>query len=194
MKKLVSLVLVLGLILTLSVFASAETTEYNWSSVEDVFNGGLAAQGSFWPLDEVDASFWLPAFFTPAEPTAEDTAAGCIRLFSVEDGLATVLVNYDEADGATLQSFYTYFTQNGSKAELVSVNDVPALLLRDEEHDATVLMYITQEGKLLQFLLLPLSSEELYTYVITSIRPNVKEEENAEPVAPVNPVSGLISK
>ena len=194
MKKIFSLflaVLLLGTRISLA-FADGEPLEYNWADAQSYVGDSILSDGTFWDIDEVDASFWLPSIFTPVELTDEDRADGTIGFYSGADGY--VLLYYSDYENLTLEIFYNYFIENGYNVELITVNGLPAILQREEDANQLILSLQTQEGKFLQFLFSPLSSEVIFTPVIASIQPHIEETTEEEPVIPTNPVSGLISK
>ena len=67
------------------------------------------------------------------------------------------------------------------------------IYLREPENDSAILVFQTQAGKFFQVVFSPLTAEKMFQYTVISIRPR-EEEAPAEPVVPVNPVSGLIYK
>ncbi len=197
MKKFLSLLMMLALLLSLSVFAlaeeKAEIVEYRWSDAESVFKEEFAGQSTKWYIEEVDAALWLPDAFTAAELTAEDRAQDLIDVFTSADNSTYLMLSYSEVENFSVVGMFAVLKDAGNDVQVVSVNDIPAVLLRDREHESLVLMFQTKEGKLFQVVFYPLTDDEsFYELVIDSIQPYVEEVENA-PV-PVNPVSGLISK
>ena len=131
--------------------------------------------------------------FTPAELTEEDKADGTIAFYTTGNENNFLLLNYSSYENLTIETFYYYFLQNGYSVELISVNGIPAILQRDETRNQILLIFQTRDGKFLQLIFSPLSDEVIFAPIIASIQPNV-EEDSAESVIPVNPVSTLISK
>ena len=198
MKKILSLLLSLLLLFSLSATAFAEENpvEYHWMDTFGQILDTFAGHGNLLRIEEVDALVWLPDIFIPVTLTEEDEQNGTIGIFVMEDSDAFVLFNYSEIPDITLDSLYTYYSQNNHTVEKVSVNNIPAILDRDEENNTLTLTYQTQEGKFFQVIFSPVSDEHfasLFDLVISSIQPDF-EAESAEPAVPTNPVSGLISK
>ncbi len=196
MKKFVSLVLMLVLVFSLSSLAFAEekreVIEYKWADAEPVFKEEFAGDSTKWYIKEVDATIWLPSGFNAEELTAEDLAQDMIGIFASPNGGNFMMLSYSEVENLSVPGLFAVLQDAGQDAYIVSVNDIPAVLLRDPEHDSLVLMFQTRDGKLFQIVFFPLEDEELYELVIDSIQPYAEEPEDVP--APVNPVSGLISK
>lgn len=196
MKKLVSFLLAIALVFSFSILACAEEQieipEYHWADAEPVFKEEFAGRSTQWYIDEVDASMWLPDSFVLEELTAEDQAQGIIRIFGAPDGSNFILMSYSDAENFNVISVYAGMKEAGDDVQLVSVNDIPAVLIRDAENGNLVLLFETREHKAFQVIFIPLEDEEFFELVIDSIQPYVEDVETAP--APVNPVSGLISK
>lgn len=203
MKKMISFFLAFVFIVILPVFSFADNSrEYNWSDIESRLNETLGENALVCEIEEVDALISLPYSYALVPLTEQDKADGCIGIaVSTENNSEYVMFYYTNANGATLDGLYAYFSQNGS-ANAVAVNGVPAILQRDEANGFLILTYQTVENQLFQIMFSPLSMEEsLFDYIIASIRPHAAVELSAdsaesasEAPAPVNPVSGLISK
>ena len=197
MNKIISLLLASILVLSISVFslADGEITEYNWSETEPLIEQAFGEPGNTWTIEEVDADFWLPGIYSPVELTPEQQADGCIGFYAAEGRNDYVILNYTDSDGLSLDSFLYYFLQNGADVYMISVNGIPAIYLRETDKNSALVVFQTVEGKFLQVIFSPLAGEEVFQYSIISIRPHEEQAEvPAEPVVPVNPVSGLISK
>ena len=195
MKKIISLLFVLSLVLSLSVFSyGEEIIEYNWIDVESTAKQSFGV-GNTWEVEEVDASFWLPADFSPLELTAEDLADDCIGFYSVLGSDLYVMLNYTDSQGLTLDSFLSYLQQNNADAYKITINSIPALYLREADKNTALLVFQTQAGKFFQVIFSPLDAEEMFQFCAISIRPHLEEiVSSTELSVPSNPVSGLISK
>lgn len=204
MKKTISFFLAFFFILILPVFSYADNNrEFNWADVnsrlpEILENNPLECQ-----IEEVDALINLPSSYALVSLSEEDMSDGCIGIaVSTENNSEYIMFYYSPSEGITLNGLYAYFSQNGIPADAVSVNGVPAILQRDEANNFLILTYQTVENQLFQIMFSPLSLEDsLFDYVIASVRPHAAAELAAaspepavEAPAPVNPVSGLISK
>ena len=197
MKKFISVLLALILVLSLSVFslADVEITEYNWSETEPLIQQAFGEPGNTWTIEEVEADIWLPSNYSPVELTPEQKAEGCIGFYAAEGRNDYVLLNYSDSEGLTLDSFLYYFQQNNADVYTISINGIPAIYLREPDKGTALLIFQTVEGKFFQVIFSPLEGEAAFQYSVISIRPHEEQaEEPAEPVVPVNPVSGLISK
>lgn len=195
MKKNISFLFAIVFVLSFSVLSYAEEIpEYNWTDTEPIARQSLG-MGNTWYIEEIDASFWLPADFSPVELTAEDLADGCIGFYSVLGSDLYVLLNYADSQGLTLDSYLSYLQQNSADVYKLTINGIPALYLREADKDTALLIFQTQAGKLFQVVFSPLAAEEMFQFTAISIRPCVEEADvSGELVVPVNPVSGLISK
>ena len=175
MKKIISFLMAAVLVLSLGIVSFAdEITEYSWAETESIAKQSLG-EGNTWDVEEVDASFWLPAEFTPIELTAEDIADGSIGFYSVPDGGLYVMLNYAESEGLTLDSYMSYFQQNGADIYKLSINGIPAIYLREPENDSAILVFQTQAGKFFQVVFSPLTAEKMFQYTVISIRPREEE-------------------
>lgn len=203
MKKIFSVFLAVMMLFSFSAVSSADgEKEYNWTDVESSIGSIMGKDAIFWKFDEVDAILALPYAFSAVQLSDDDISGGCTAfLISEENDDEFLICYYIDSNGVTLDSLYSYYIQNGIRAEKVLVNSIPAVLQHDEANNSLILTFLTQENKLFQVIFSPLSSEEaLYQYVIASIQPVSmynKDKADTEEVpadAPVNPVSGLISK
>lgn len=202
MKKVLSVFLLIALLCSLSSLAFAEENllNYRWVDVQNIVNDAFGSDGNTWSLDEVNATIWLPSVFSPVDHSGEGLE-DCIDLFVTQDGGSYVLVNYTSADGMDLESYYNQLIQQGANASKILVNDIPAL--EQDTANSYMITFQTQDGKFLEILFAPISNP-VYGLVMSSIQSTVPEEPvpvaEPEPVevpatpAPVNPVSGLISK
>ena len=199
MKKIVSFVLAIVLVLSASVFSFAAADEniieYNWDSAVDIVVDVFPSSTKMLYVEEVDAYFWLPDAYLLQELTPEDLENNSVGCFLSGSGNSLVYLTYSD-QGITLDTYYAALKQNGYDVEMVSVNDIPAVIFRNAENDAMFLIFQTQEGKIFQFMFTPYLDEGLstiYNLIISSIQPHV-EEVPEEPVSSENPVSKLISK
>ena len=195
MKKFISLLLVVILVLSLSALSYAEEiTEYTWTDTESIATQTFG-EGNTWDVKEVDASFWLPADFSPVELTADDIADGCVGFYSVLGSNLYVILNYADSQGLTLDTFLYYLQQNSSDVYRLNINGIPALYLREADKNTALLVFQTQAGKFFQVVFSPLEAEDMFQFTAISIRPHEEEPESStEPVVPTNPVSSLIFK
>ena len=195
MKKLISFLLTFSLMFVFSALCFADNFfEYSWSTQESNFYDRFGNQYLPWLVEEVDAQLFASITFLPVELTEADRADGCIGFLASDTG-EYIAFYYTDSDGLTLDALYNYYIQNNYLADSISVNDIPAVLLHDDNNNILILTYLTQNNKLFQIMFSPLSEKaDVFDYVIASIQPYVEETSDTEPVVSVNPVSGLISK
>lgn len=195
MKKYISFLLAFSLILAFSASCFADNSfDYSWSTQESNFYDRFGNQYLPWLVEEVDAQLFAPNSFLPVELSDADRADGCIGFLTSDTGKYIALY-YTNSDGLTLDTLYNYYTQNNYLADSISVNDIPAVLLHDDNNNILILTFLTQNNKFFQIMFSPLSEKaDVFDYVIASIQPYVEETSDTEPVVSVNPVSGLISK
>ena len=195
MKKFLSLIIALVFVFSLSAVASAELN-YKWVDVQNAVQQSFGTTGKVYPIEEVNATIWLPDEYTSVDPAEAGVGDGCIG-FYVLGGNAYVLINYSDSEGLDLDGYYNEALQNGAAVEKILVNDIPAVEQDNVEDDSYLLMFHTRDDKLLQVIFSPLSNP-VNGFIMSSIQPTDVVEETAEvaaePAAPVNPVSGLISK
>ncbi len=199
MKKTLSLLLSLFLLFSLSAtaFAEEEAEEYNWKYARDRIQVVFPGHGNIWSINEVEALMWLPDVFLYVDPAEADLDNDCIGMFVMENSEAYILLSYLEIEGVTLDSLFSYYSQNGHDARMVTVNGIPAILDRNMEANNLNLTYQTKDNMFFQIIFSPVSDsnyEMMYDFVIASIQPDIQDEPSAEPVVPTNPVSSLISK
>ena len=203
MKKVLSLLLTVMLVFSFSsaVFADSGATEYNWADVGSAVLDYFGTDGNICKIDEVDALFWVPNYFHIVELTAEDEAENCIGYLVNNDGSAFMLLYYLEMPVPTLDSLMSSYRANGHNTRMVTVNDIPAVYMQDYTSDSVSVSFQTKENKLFQVFFYPASDENysvIFDLILASFLPAdtlIPDEAPAEPVAaPVNPVSGLISK
>ena len=201
MKKFLSLIIALVFIFSLSGLASAELN-YRWIDVQDIVHQSFGSSGKFYPIEEVNATIWLPDEFTSIDPAEAGIGDGCIG-FYVLGGNDYVLINNTDSDGLDLEGYYNEALQKGNVVARILVNDIPAIEQDNSSENSFLLMFQTQDNKFLQFIFSPLSNP-VYGLIMSSIQstvtddpaPVVEPESVEVPAtpAPVNPVSGLISK
>ena len=203
MKKLLSLLLTVSFILCLSSHAFSDTseTEYNWSEVQSVVQEVFSENSKFFLIEEIESSFWTPSFYHIADLSEEEIQDNCIGYLLTEDGSSFILLYYMDMPVDSLDAFFAFYRQNGNNAQMVTVNGIPAILVRDTATDSLSVSFQTQEGKLFQMICYPISDESfsiIFDLIIASITPiaPVVVEDTSETDAPVptNPISGLISK
>ena len=195
MKKYLSLILALVFVFSLSAAASAELN-YKWVDVQNAVQQTFGGTGTFYPIEEVNATIWLPDEYTSVDPAEAGMGDGCVG-FYVLGGNAYVLINYTDSEGLDLNGYYNEALQKGADVGKVLVNDIPAIEQDNLAEDSFLLMFHTRDDKLLQFIFSPLSNP-VNGFIMSSIQPTDVAEETvevaAEPATPVNPVSSLISK
>ena len=195
MKKFFFLLLALVLVFSLSSTASAELN-YKWVDVQNAVQQTFGGTGKFYPIEEVSATIWLPDEYTSVDPAEAGMGDGCVGFYVLGEN-AYVLINYTDSEGLNLDGYYNEALQKGADVGKILVNDIPAIEQDNVAEDSFLLLFHTRDDKLLQVIFSPLSNP-VNGFIMSSIQPTDVAEETAEvaaePAAPVNPVSGLISK
>lgn len=204
MKKLVLSFFVLVFLLTIcsSVFADETLLNYRWEDVQSTVNQVFGSDGTFYRIDDVNATIWLPSEYISIDPVEAELGSDCIGCYMMGDS-SFVLINYTDSEGIDLESYYNQCIMQGTPIEKVLINDIPAIEQDTPANNSFLLMFQTQDNKFLQFIFSPLSNP-VNGIIMSSIQSTVPEEsapavepepaEVSETPAPVNPVSGLISK
>ena len=204
MKKLVFSFLVLVFLLTICsvVFADDTLLNYRWEDVQSTVTQVFGSNGTFYTIEKINATIWLPSEYSSIDPVEADLDSSCIGCYMMGDG-SFVLINYTDSEGLDLDSYYNQCVLQGISVQKVLINDIPALEQDTPANNSFLLMFQTQENKFLQFIFSPLSNP-VNGIIMSSIQSTVPEESApaVEPEsvevpatpAPVNPVSGLISK
>ena len=197
MKKALSLLLLILFLFTLSSAAFAED-DLSWDFYGPIAQETFGDTAHLVTLHEVNATIWVPDFLKSVPLTEEDLSAGAIASYMPEDESEMVYIAYYDAEGLSLDGFQRSLSNSGVKAEIQTINGIPALVYYDGNNDTFVVTYATAEGYFLQIMCFPFSDElssVLFAMMLSSVQPIVEEvEENAPVVVPQNPVSGLISK
>ena len=93
MKKLLSLLLVLALMLSLPVAAMAESTKLlSWVTVHRVIEKN-AISGSFYQIGHMDLDIWVPELLSPQKDIPQD----CFCVFANKDKSASVTVRAEQS-------------------------------------------------------------------------------------------------
>ncbi|MBQ3374704.1 MAG: hypothetical protein IJG40_16390 [Oscillospiraceae bacterium] len=191
MKKIISILLVILLICSFSVSASAvkktnrtfksqnaterETVEFTWEEFEqDIKESGI--EGKFETLDEVNLKFWLPDLLEEEELTEEDRENGFIKYYSTEDDSAVMSVVYYDAGIKSLEEWQAELEQEPDVADIetIIVNGYYALFYDVSEDDVFCIDFSTEAGYLLEFTFYPMSDEDyqgLAALIISSLQP-----------------------
>ena len=187
MKKLTAVILAFFLLFT-SVAAFAEDDmedrskdnmvansaerELNWkdfSSDEDYKD--LIPKGDFATFKKIGVKIWMPKMLKPVELSAEEKKAGYIGYFQLED-------YEDYAVGVTLTEMSTRCKNAAellkllgkvkgiSNRKLVSVNGITGVTYDIKEKDTTVLAFLTEKGRCMEFAFSPASDEDFMRYIL----------------------------
>ena len=217
MKKLTAVILVFCMLFT-SVAAFAEDDmedkskdnmvansaerELNWkdfSSDEDYED--LIPKGDFTAFKKIGVKIWMPKMLKPVELSAEEKKAGYIGYFQLED-------YEDYAVGVTLTEMSTRCKNAAellkllakvkgiSNRKLVVVNGITGVTYDIKEKDTTVLAFLTEKGRCMEFAFSPASDEDFMRYIllisssIQNAEVKKKTEKSADSKAEENTASG----
>ncbi len=192
MKKVLALFISLLFLFLFGSSVFAADASLSWEetgpTLEDVF-GDTA---HFVRLNEVDAKIWLPDYLAPVELTPEDLENNAVSCYLSEDETEMLYITYVDVNNLSLEAFQRQLAQNDITSQIIDVNGIPALIYMLPEDNVTMVTYSTVDGYFLQLMHYPYY-DDFFTMILSSLQPDVIEED-AVPVEPVNPVSGLIHK
>ena len=130
--------------------------------------------------------------FLALKLTEDDFDNDAIACFMSADESEMIYISYSDVNGITLEAFQKQLSQNNISSKIINVNGIPALLYSAPDSNAMVAVYSTANGYFLQLIFFPYSNDFI-SVILSSVQPDVQDSE-PEPVVPVNPISGLISK
>ena len=200
MKKLLSFLFTVALLISLSSAAFAENNEpLSWEEFKPIAENAFGEDAHFVLLDQVNAKIWIPDYLETVPLTDDDLDNDVIACFMPKDESQLIYITYYDVDGLSIQALKTYIESKGSPAIISEVNGIPVLQYYSSESDSLIAVYETADGYFLQLTFFPLSDELssfLFTIILSSIQPNFDEtlKEDEDLVVPVNPVSSLIKK
>jgi hypothetical protein len=203
MKKLTAVIMALCMLFTSVAVFAEDDAEYkakdnmvansaerqlNWkdfSSDEEYEN--LIPKGEFTTFKKIGVKIWMPKMLKPTELSNEEKKAGYIGYFQLED-------NEDYAVGVTLTEMSTRCKNaaellkllgkvNGiSNRKLVVVNGITGVSYDIKEKDTTVLAFLTEKGRCMEFAFSPVSDEDFMPYIllISSSIQNAEVKKKAE--------------
>ena len=192
MKRILIFILVFVFMFSSLSVASAD---WNWADVSETAQ--KAFSGRFVTLEDVKAEIWVPDFLKAILLTDEDLENNCIAAFSPDDESSLVYITYLDMSGLSLEAYRRYLATTGVTANEQTINGIPALVHYNANGDMLVVTFETDEGYFLQAMFYPFSDEDfsvLSVVMARSIQPIMDSPEDAAPVVPTNPVSGLITK
>ena len=171
MKKLLSIVMVLCLMMTVAL--AEEAPALNWEDFEPALEAG-GVTGQFYTFDEIAVKMWLPDGINPVELTDEDKENGYIGYFAADDQSAAVAVMYVDLGGMSLEDYSAQVAEvGGTEIELGTVNGLPCLSYNLPEQDTVSVAFTTETGYVLEVTCQPLSEENaelVWGAVISSIQ------------------------
>ena len=204
MKKLVALILALGMLLCVgTAFATetdetaenAETTEaaeateaegeeaaaptepivINWDELQQQAADTIA-QGEFITFDEIAVTMWMPNALTAVELTEEDLAQGYIGYYQPEDGSAAIAVIYGDINGMTLEEYKEQLAQSGATdIEDVVINGIEAVSYALEDTDTACVAFVTEAGYVFEVSGAP-KSDEGFAAVLSMVMASIQAE------------------
>ena len=197
MKRVFSVLLILVLITSLSVFAFAagETTVFSWEDVEEnLAQSGL--EGRFLFLEKIAMKMWLPNTYILEELTEEDADEGYLAYYITEDGSSEVGILYYDVNGTELDELLVSLRKDGYKdAELIQLNGNSAVCYTNGEEDSVNVVFSTERGYFLQVVIYPISDRESFniaSLIIYSIQPVTFMEMNWEDVESMIADAGIM--
>ena len=141
-----------------------EYPELNWEDYEEDVEE-LEAGMDFASLDDVAMKIWIPSILSEVELDEEDIDDGVIAQYAEDGGDAQLAVLYLEGDeDLTLEDLEETLTENDvTDIEHFVVNGMEALDYVDEEADALYVIFLTDEGDIVEFVFYPASDEGFYS-------------------------------
>ena len=183
------------------VVNSAER-ELNWKDFSsDEEYKDLVPKGDFTTFKKIGVKIWMPKMLKPVELNAEEKKAGYIGYFQLED-------YEDYAVGVTLTEMSTRCKNAAellkllakvkgiSNRKLVVVNGITGVTYDIKEKDTTVLAFLTEKGRCMEFAFSPASDEDFMRYIllisssIQNAEVKKKTEKSADSKAEENTASG----
>ena len=183
------------------VVNSAER-ELNWKDFSsDEEYKDLVPKGDFTTFKKIGVKIWMPKMLKPVELNAEEKKAGYIGYFQLED-------YEDYAVGVTLTDMSTRCKNAAellkllakvkgiSNRKLVVVNGITGVTYDIKEKDTTVLAFLTEKGRCMEFAFSPASDEDFMRYIllisssIQNAEVKKKTEKSADSKAEENTASG----
>ena len=183
------------------VVNSAER-ELNWKDFSsDEEYKDLVPKGDFTTFKKIGVKIWMPKMLKPVELNAEEKKAGYIGYFQLED-------HEDYAVGVTLTEMSTRCKNAAellkllakvkgiSNRKLVVVNGITGVTYDIKEKDTTVLAFLTEKGRCMEFAFSPASDEDFMRYIllisssIQNAEVKKKTEKSADSKAEENTASG----
>ena len=174
MKKLVSVLMILCLMLTAVAALAEAAPALNWEDFEPILEAG-EVPGQFYTFDEVAIKMWLPEGLNPVELTDEDKENGYIGYFMPEDESAAVAIVYVDVSDMSLETYAEYLTSEAgaTEVEMGTVNGFPCVSYKLPEQDSVSVTFTTEAGYALEVTCTPLSEENaelVWGAVIASIQ------------------------
>ena len=172
MKKFVSILISLAMLLALPCALAEEVPAINWEDA-DIESSGI--EGSFYTFDEVALMVWVPDVFENLEVTEEDDET-MIGKFEIADGSAGIYVQYIEGyENASMEDLISGLEAGGAvDIERCTLNGLDAISYSLPDYDAVYVALMTDAGNCVQFVMMPVSDEgfEAIAMLVTaSIQP-----------------------
>ena len=157
MKKIISILISLAMLIALPCALAEEIPVINWEDV-DIESSGI--EGTYYTFDEVAMVVWVPDVFENLEVTEEDDES-MIGKFEVADGSAGIYVQYIEgSEGADLDSLISVLESSGAEdIERCLLNGLDAVSYTLPDYDAMYVALMTESGNCVQFVIMPMSDE-----------------------------------
>ena len=159
MKKFLATLAVLTLALAMLAPALAEDLpEINWTDI-DIESTGI--EGDFYVFNDVAVMVWIPDIFESLDMTAEEVEDGMIGKFEIADGSAGIYAQLlSGAEGMTMEAMVSGLEASGAtEIDRCILNGLDAASYTLPDTDAVYVLFVTEAGNILQFVMTPASDE-----------------------------------
>ncbi len=198
MKKSFSYILAFLLLFSITSSVRAEESgELKWEDYCSIAEDAFEESAHFISFEEVETKIWIPDYMLSSPLTEEDLSSGALAFFIPEDESSLIYISYTNMEGYTLDAFQKHLTNSGIVAENIIINGIPALYYYSVEDDMLVATYETAKGYFFQLMFYPFSDDFfslLSTIVLSSVQPELQDQETHEATVPINPISRQITK
>ncbi|MDO5701894.1 MAG: hypothetical protein Q4G47_00875, partial [Lachnospiraceae bacterium] len=171
-----------------STASAAESTapkavEMSWEDIKsDDSYEELIDEGNFETFDTIGVMMWIPDSLDKVELTEDDTKAGFVGYFENVDEKRAVGVTLSKVDSKTTKSLSKLLAgiKGVSDVGSAKVNGFPAVTYKMNERDTTVISFLTEQGRCMEFAFSPASNEDFATLIrvmMASIQNAPRDEE-----------------
>lgn len=164
----------------------AETVEMSWKDIKsDDSYEELIDEGNFETFDTIGVMMWIPESLDKVELTEDDLKAGFVGYFENVDDKRAVGVTLSKVDSKTTKSLSKLLASIKGVSDVGSakVNGFPAVTYKMKERDTTVISFLTEQGRCMEFAFSPASDEDFATLIrvmMASIQNAPREDKTSE--------------